>query len=211
MKYLTGVSNELTRNACRLDLGLLGTPAGATWRQKDHYGFWAADNGCFAETYRPGAFKADKWLAWLDCAGPEHCLWATLPDVVGDPIGTWERSSQYVEAVRSRGFRVSVVLQDGLENLPSILDEVFAASDDLFIGGSTEWKLGEAAAAITAQAVAAGKPVHMGRVNSLKRLRYAASIGCTSADGTYLNYGRKADREANTNRLLGWLDIVNEG
>jgi hypothetical protein len=29
---------------------------------------------------------------------------------------------------------------------------------------------------------------HMGRVNSERRLRYAALIGCQSADGTYLAF-----------------------
>ena len=29
-----------------------------------------------------------------------------------------------------------------------------------------------------------GKWVHMGRVNSTRRIRYAASIGCDSVDGT---------------------------
>ena len=43
------------------------------------------------------------------------------------------------------------------------------------------------------------------RVNSLKRLRYAASIGCHSADGTCLAFG--PDR--NLPRLLGWLTQVN--
>jgi hypothetical protein len=67
------------------------------------------------------------------------------------------------------------------------------------IGGSTSWKLGPAAASLAAQARRLGKWVHMGRVNSLKRLRYAASIGCDSADGTYLAFGP----ERNLSRLLG--------
>ncbi len=46
--------------------------------------------------------------------------------------------------------------------------------------------------------------VHCGRVNSLKRLRYAASIGCQSADGTFLAYG--PDR--NLPVLLGWLHTL---
>ncbi|MDG4834120.1 hypothetical protein O7627_33185 [Solwaraspora sp. WMMD1047] len=45
----------------------------------------------------------------------------------------------------------------------------------------------------------------MGRVNSLRRLRHAAAIGCHSADGTCLIY---APRQ-NLPRLLSWLDEVN--
>ena len=41
------------------------------------------------------------------------------------------------------------------------------------IGGTTSWKLGPAAAGLAAQARRRGLWVHLGRVNSLKRLRYA--------------------------------------
>jgi hypothetical protein len=41
----------------------------------------------------------------------------------------------------------------------------------------------------------------MGRVNSLKRLRYAEMIGCDSVDGTYLTFAP----DENLPRLLGWL------
>lgn len=207
MRYYTGVSNEVTRSAHRDDLGLLGTPAGATWRQRDSYSSWAADNGCFVDVAKPGSFNAARWLEWLETAGPVDCAWATLPDVVGDAEATWERSLPYLDKVRALGFRPSFVLQDGLT--PSQLAAILAVADDVFIGGSTEWKLGPIALQATFQAKCAGAQVHMGRVNSLKRLRYAASIGCDSADGTYLNYGRAADRVVNTHRLLSWLDIVN--
>jgi hypothetical protein len=41
-------------------------------------------------------------------------------------------------------------------------------------------------------------------VNSLRRLRHAAAIGCHSVDGTYLAYG--PDRNLPT--LLRWLAII---
>ena len=47
----------------------------------------------------------------------------------------------------------------------------------------------------------------MGRVNSLKRLRYADAIGCDSADGTYLTYG---PGHRTCPRLLAWLRQVND-
>lgn len=233
--YLTGVSNELTRAAHRADLGLLGTPAGATWRQKDQYGTWAADNGCFAELYRPGAFKPQAWLSWLETAGPERCLWATLPDVVGDAHATWERSQPYVETVRNLGFPVGLVLQNGLEYENAMYAEMLDACDAVFVGGSPEcapcrwvrpgtdrsshcpqcgrkleeWKLSMNATALCWEAQEAGKWVHVGRVNSLRRLQHCAAIGADSADGTYLKFGRADGRAANTHRLFGWLDQIN--
>jgi hypothetical protein len=74
------------------------------------------------------------------------------------------------------------VAQDGLENLVTPWDDF----DVLFIGGSTEWKLGGHVRALTAEAKDHGKYVHMGRVNSGRRFAYAQLIGCDSADGTTL-------------------------
>ncbi len=76
--------------------------------------------------------------------------------------------------------------------------------DALFVGGSTEWKLSGSARELVREARARGKSTHMGRVNSLRRLRYAESIGCDSADGTYLIFGP----DVNLPRLLGWLGVL---
>ena len=64
--------------------------------------------------------------------------------------------------------------------------------DALFIGGTTDWKLGDGAAQLVREAKRRGKWVHMGRVNSLRRMIYAESIGCDSADGTMLKYNPSA-------------------
>lgn len=69
-----------------------------------------------------------------------------------------------------------------------------------------EWKVGAAARAITAEANHRGAWVHMGRVNSWERLRYARQIGCDSADGTYLAFGP----DLNLPKLLRWLAEVND-
>ena len=91
-------------------------------------------------------------------------------------------------------------LQDGQEHLPVS----WQLCDAAFIGGSTPWKLGPAAADLAAQARARGLWVHMGRVNSLRRLRHAVAIGCRSVDGTFLAFG--PDRNLRT--LLRWLRLT---
>jgi hypothetical protein len=88
------------------------------------------------------------------------------------------------------------VAQDGWQDETTPWDEF----DVLFVGGSTEFKLGLGAHAIAA-AQARRKWVHMGRVNSYKRLRVAAALGCDSADGTFLKFGP----DVNEPRLLRWL------
>jgi hypothetical protein len=64
-----------------------------------------------------------------------------------------------------------------------------------------EWKLGPAAAAMVREAQARRKWIHMGRVNTRQRLRYATYIGCDSADGT----GMTRAPDKNLAQMLAWL------
>lgn len=79
------------------------------------------------------------------------------------------------------------------------------SSTRCFVGGSTGYKLSEAAYAFAAEARSRGKWVHMGRVNSLQRLRAARLSLFYSVDGTYLKHGP----DVLLPRLYGWLDAVN--
>jgi hypothetical protein len=156
-----------------------------------------ADNGCFGSSY----VGDERWWAWLTRLPAARVRFAVAPDVVGDARATLTRSSPWLPAIRALGLPAAFVAQDGLEHL-TVPWESF---DVLFIGGSTEWKLGPAARALVGVATARGVPVHMGRVNSWRRLRYAHAIGCSSADGTYLTFGP----DVLLPRLLRFLGEVN--
>lgn len=156
---------------------------------------WCADNGCFNDK----RFDVGRWWQWLqdNDADAEHCAFAVAPDVVGDAAATLARSAPWLPRIRSLGYPAAFVAQDGQEHLPVPWD----AFDVLFIGGSTEWKLGPHARQLVAEANARGLHVHMGRVNSLRRYRYAEAIGCDSVDGTFLTFGPGT----NLPRLQRWI------
>lgn len=208
VRYLTGVSTPLVRAiAHEADLGLLVTPDTSYHLQVKDFPFWAADNACFNH---PERFVTEEYLAWLgNFPLPQRkaCLFATAPDVlntlpdgtkVGDAAATLRRSLPVLPAIRELGFKAALVAQDGLEDLfvPWLLFDV------LFIGGSTEWKLSDHARDLSREAIRRGKTVHMGRVNSYKRLKIADSFGCDTADGTFLKFGPTE----NLGRLLSWFD-----
>lgn len=177
-------------------LGYIDTPAQGNARPESVV--WCADNGCFGKGY-PGD---NRWFSWLlgmqDDA--ESCLFATAPDVVGDAKATLKRSREWLPMIRHFGYKAAFVGQDGLENLAVPWDDF----DVFFIGGTTEWKLGPEVRVLVKEAQAQGKKVHMGRVNSLRRYKYAWSIGCDSVDGTYLTYGP----EINLPKLLKWVEVI---
>lgn len=146
---------------------------------------WAADNGCFTD---PDGFLLDRYRRWLDARDRETCLFVTAPDFVGDWSCTLDRYDDVAEVLRSDGWRVALVAQDGLEVYLEQLEFRFWAGevDALFIGGSTRWKLSPAAAEVVGEAKRWGLWTHMGRCNSSRRVRIAHDMGCDSVDGTYL-------------------------
>lgn len=140
---------------------------------------WAADNGSFSAGY-PGDIPFLNWLARRS-GKAATCKFAVAPDVVADARATMERSIPFFPIIRAMGFPAALAAQNGLEFIKVPWDDF----DVLFIGGDTNWKLGVHAAHIVTRARELDKWVHMGRVNSHKRLKYAMSIGCQSVDGTH--------------------------
>lgn len=181
----------------RGDLGFIDTPAQGNRRPEGVA--WCADNGAFSDN-----FDEDKWWQFLlaNSDYADTCLFAVAPDVVGDAAATLERSLPWLAEIRSLGYPVAFVAQDGLEDL-TVPWDLF---DVLFIGGTTTWKLGGHARYFVSEAKAHGKWVHMGRVNSERRYEYARAIGCDSADGTFLTFGP----DVNLPRLMAWTRNVGQ-
>lgn len=213
--YLTGASNAYVRAIAReAGIGLLVRPGNSYLTHVQHYAAWAADNGQY--TTKPGSAPTDEeWFAWLQeavaVAGAAGCLFATAPDVlqvidvdgkpvvIGDAAATLERSRPWLARIRELGVPAALVAQDGIE----ALEIPWGEFDVLFLGGSTEWKIGPEAEALTREAKARGVRVHMGRVNSGRRLKLAGGWGVDTADGTFLAFGP----EKNLVRLLAWYGI----
>lgn len=119
---------------------------------------------------------------------------------IGDAVATWEQSRLIFPKIRALGLQVALVAQDGINEMAIDYD----AFDALFIGGSDQFKLGHEGWVATQRAKRAGKWVHMGRVNSLKRTLYAAKIGCDSVDGTFIGRGPNV----NLPKVLSWLEAT---
>lgn len=181
MMYLTGgCSDANVEEFRRLGVGLMVTPH---HRRRHLYGLaWAADTGCFRnpDTFDLGTYLA-RLAGWRADSGPP--LFATAPDVLADPVLTWERSAPVLPVLRSHGYRAALVAQDGLS------DPDWDAFDCLFVGGTTAWKLSEPAYQLAAQASRRGKWAHMGRVNSKRRYMAAKAGGYDSADGSFVGFG----------------------
>lgn len=152
---------------------------------------WAADNDGFQ------GVDERAFMQMLSALEPdENCLFVTCPDVVGDALATRKLWHKWHELISDMGFPPAYVLQDGLMGAGVPWNQCAA----IFIGGTTEFKMGDLVRRTVAEAKERGKWVHMGRVNSQQRLRYANSIGVDSIDGT--SWARWTDTHAEKLRSL---------
>lgn len=157
----------------------------------------AADNACFANPVGYTDEKYEAYLAKMPRDG--RTIFATAPDVLGSHDQTVARSIPMLRRIRALGLPAAFVAQDGWEERSTPWDEI----DAIFVGGSTEFKFRGGRAAVEA-ANQRGLWSHMGRVNSLARLRGAIGIGCKSADGNFLKFAP----DKNWPRLTKWLDAI---
>jgi hypothetical protein len=185
------------------------------------------DTGLFGKGY-PGDDKWFAWLTQaVDQHGPQNCMWATAPDVPFDSAGTLARSLPWLEKVRGLGIPAAFCAQNHCEK-PGLIP--WGDLDVLFLGGGPrcgpcgydgpgvkatpkslprcpycgkrawEWKESPIAADLAAEALARGKRVHMGRVNSERRMRIATAFGCATIDGTFVIKGP----DKNIKRMRRW-------
>jgi hypothetical protein len=190
MIYLSGCVNRFRHER----LGFLITPVSNYSVPQDT--LVAADNACFSQS---GSYSDERYEKFLRRMPANRTLFAVAPDMLGDHEATVKRSRPMLQRLRDLGFKSAFVAQDGWNEKTTPWDEF----DVLFVGGSIEFKYRGGRMAVAA-AKRRGKKAHMGRVNSLDKLRSAVAIGCDTADGTFLRYGP----DSNWPRLKAWLDDI---
>jgi len=171
---VSGATKTMQKHKGHSNLGAFLTPRTGN-AQKTLDGFiWAADNAAFSN------FNEERFVKMLEKIQGSDCKFVACPDKVGDSTVTLNLFHIWQPIIKKYNLPVALVLQDGatVDSIP------YSMLDAVFIGGSNEFKLGEDARQIVKKAKEFGKWVHMGRVNSNKRLLYAYEIGCDSVDGS---------------------------
>lgn len=150
---------------------------------------WFLDNGAFLAWKRGTSFDHDAFRAAVTAACAHHTApdWIVVPDVVADADATIALAREYVPALRPLRFPLAIVVQDGMtpETFP-----LWSEADVIFVGGSLAWKLAHAHEWCRA-ARERGKPCHIGRVGSARRVRWARSIAADSIDSCVPLFSRQ--------------------
>jgi hypothetical protein len=144
----------------------------------------AIDNAAFAG-FNPAAFRQllEALMPYAtDPATRDRFLWCAVPDVVGDSHATLEQYGEWAGMVGWAGLPRAFVAQDGCE--AGHFNRIEWHARCIFIGGTTKWKEGPGAAAVIREAKRRGKWIHVGRVNTMRRLQHFEALGVDSFDGS---------------------------
>jgi hypothetical protein len=159
--------------------GKIGWLIGPTAAPKTKLRTWmpfALDNDAFTAWTTQQPWNEQAWLDMLSRIRQSNLRpqWVLVPDQVADAEATLRLWSVYAPVAARYGWPLAFAVQDGMT--PS---DVPPAADVVFVGGTSRWKW-----STVESWVATGRPVHVGRVNTVELLETCDRLGVQSADGT---------------------------
>ena len=141
---------------------------------------YALDNGAWHSFQQSRPFDCVKFRRALDLLGSDADF-VVAPDIVEGGRESLLMSCAWLDELRQRCRLVLIAVQDGMT--PDMIRPLLAQDVGLFIGGSTQWKErslpGWGRLARDARAY-----LHVGRVNSRRRIKLCALAGADSFDGS---------------------------
>lgn len=140
----------------------------------------ALDNGAFGAWQRGEPFDVAAFERHVERCG-EGAEFVVAPDIVAGGLASLAFTLEWLPRLAGVGRRRLIAVQDGMTaaNVAPHLSPTVG----VFVGGTTEWKL----ATMRAWGVVArraGAYLHVGRVNTIRRIRLCQDAGADSFDGT---------------------------
>jgi hypothetical protein len=173
----TGTKATLARMR-EMGWSLLVSAAGAL--RTESFDCWALDNGAWSAYQQGKPFDEDAFSRALDKVG-EGAQWVVLPDIVAGGKASLDLSLKWLDRLRGFPERLLIAVQDGIE--PEDVRHLLGPMVGIFLGGTTPYKVatmeswGQLARLRNCY-------FHVGRVNSLRRIRACGEAGAHSFDGT---------------------------
>lgn len=140
----------------------------------------ALDNGAWSAFMNKTEFDEKAFQKAVAKIGSDADF-TVVPDIVEGGVDSLSLSRRWLPWVLDRSPVALIAVQDGMGDndiLPMLSERV-----GVFVGGSTAWKeatMGRWGALCRS----AGSICHVGRVNSIRRIRLCAAAGATSFDGS---------------------------
>lgn len=159
-------------------------------------GAWAAH--CSGQPWNPDAFLRTVYQLGADAD------FLVLPDVVGVGPVSLKRSRTWLPFLLGYTRRLLIPVQDGLE--PKDVSPLVGENIGIFVGGTTEWKL-KTLGLWGLFAHRTGCYLHVGRVNTQRRIARCHAAGAQSFDGTSVSRYAKTLPELDPARRQGGLTL----
>ena len=139
---------------------------------------YALDNGAWSAHQQERDFDVEAFEAAVEIAG-RGADWIVAPDIVAGGLDSLRFTLDWLP--RLENYRVLIAVQDGMteDHIRQHIDQRVG----IFVGGSTDWKL-DTMCRWGALARQGGAYLHIGRVNTVRRIRLCQRSGADSFDGT---------------------------
>lgn len=139
---------------------------------------FAIDNGAYADHVNEREFQSVEFMKLVSELG-SNADFVVIPDSVGNAEETIRMALEWIPILD--GYPLAFVLQDGMEE--EDIFQFLPHVDCLFIGGSTQWKL-KNIGRWSGMALKHGLRCHVGRVNTIRRVRMCMDGKASSFDGS---------------------------
>lgn len=153
---------------------------------------YALDNGAW--TSRDGGTWDEAAFVSLVSKLGQLADWVVAPDIVEGGRASLDLSLAWLPRLLDTCPRVLLAVQDGHE--PGDVEHLLGERVGLFVGGSTEWKESTTLSTWGPLARSSRCWLHVGRVNTARRIAICSAAGADSFDGTSVS------KFASTIRLL---------
>jgi hypothetical protein len=167
----------------------------SSWKKPRPWLPYAVDNDAFISWTNQQPWDPEAWRKMLGTVNAAQIKprWVLVPDVVADRKATIESWKRYAPEAAETKCPLAFAVQDGMTP-----DDVPPGAQVIFIGGSTEWKWNSLTTWSTNF-----KRVHVGRVNTARRLNWAEAAGVESVDGS--GWFRATEDGKQASDLTKWL------
>jgi hypothetical protein len=141
---------------------------------------WALDNGAWFAHQRNAPWDETAFCKMLD-NNAEGADFVIAPDIVAGGTASLDLSVSWLPRLAPYGLPVLIAVQDGMT--VNDIQSIVGLNIGIFVGGSTEWKLSTMR---TWGALARLREcwLHIGRVNTAKRIRLCIEADAHSFDGS---------------------------
>jgi hypothetical protein len=152
------------------------------WRNPESGVPWILDNGAFSYWKNNLPFDTKRFEDAIikTEASKQMPDFVIVPDIVAGGYSSLDFSLGWLNKIPAN-YNCYLAVQDGMEM--QVIEGYLDLFDGIFVGGSLEWKLRTAYEWVKL-VHDHGKPCHIGRVGTFRRLVWAKSIGADSVDSS---------------------------